>query len=67
MVKLDMDGDIVHTAAEGNGPVNALDLALRKALIPKYPALHDIQWTKYKFRTSGAASATDEMTRVFIY
>src|SRR5690606_23846808 len=30
MVKLDIDGEIVHTAAEGNGPVNALDLALRK-------------------------------------
>ena len=39
MVKLDVDGDVVHTAAEGNGPVNALDLALRKALLPNYPAL----------------------------
>ena len=32
MVKIEVDGDVIHTAAEGNGPVNALDMALRKAL-----------------------------------
>ena len=66
MVKLDIDGDIVHTAAEGNGPVNALDLALRKALLPKYPALRDIQLVDYKVRILDSASATGAMTRVLI-
>ena len=66
MVKLDVDGDVVHTAAEGNGPVNALDLALRKALLPKYPALRDIQLVDYKVRILDSANATGAMTRVLI-
>jgi len=66
MVKLDIEGDIVHTAAEGNGPVNALDLALRKALLPKYPALRDIQLVDYKVRILDSQNATGAMTRVLI-
>jgi 2-isopropylmalate synthase len=66
MVKLDIDGDIVHTAAEGNGPVNALDLALRKALLPKYPALRAIQLVDYKVRILDSQNATGAMTRVLI-
>ena len=66
MVKLDVDGDIVHTAAEGNGPVNALDLALRKALLPTYPALRDIQLVDYKVRILDSEHATGAMTRVLI-
>lgn len=66
MVKLDIDGDIVHTAAEGNGPVNALDLALRKALIPVYPQLRDIQLVDYKVRILDSGSATAATTRVLI-
>ena len=66
MVKLDVDGDVVHTAAEGNGPVNALDLALRKALLPTYPALRDIQLVDYKVRILDSESATGAMTRVLI-
>ncbi len=66
MVKIDVDGDIAHTAAEGNGPVNALDLALRKALLPKYPALRDIQLVDYKVRILDSESATGAMTRVLI-
>ena len=66
MVKLDVDGDIVHTAAEGNGPVNALDLALRKALLPTYPALRDIQLVDYKVRILDSENATGAMTRVLI-
>ena len=38
-IKLDVGGQSVMTVAEGNGPVNALDTALRKALLPVYPAL----------------------------
>ncbi len=66
MVKLDVDGDVVHTAAEGNGPVNALDLALRKALLPKYPSLRDIQLVDYKVRILDSENATGAMTRVLI-
>ena len=66
MVKLDVDGDVVHTAAEGNGPVNALDLALRKALLPNYPALRDIQLVDYKVRILDSEHATGAMTRVLI-
>ena len=66
MVKLDVDGDVVHTAAEGNGPVNALDLALRKALLPKYPPLRDIQLVDYKVRILDSEHATGAMTRVLI-
>ena len=66
MIKLDVHGDIVHTAAEGNGPVNALDLALRKALMPHYPAIADFQLVDYKVRILDAESATAATTRVLI-
>lgn len=66
MVKIEMDGDIVHTAAEGNGPVNALDLALRKALIPRYPQVRDFQLADYKVRILDGANGTGAMTRVLI-
>lgn len=66
MVKLDINGDIVHTAAEGNGPVNALDLALRKALIPVYPEVRDFQLADYKVRILDGANGTGAITRVLI-
>lgn len=66
MVKLDIDGDIVHTAAEGNGPVNALDLALRKALVPLHPQIADFQLADYKVRILDSASGTAATTRVLI-
>lgn len=66
MVKLNVDGDVVHTAAEGNGPVNALDLALRKALMPHYPAIADFQLVDYKVRILDSDSATAATTRVLI-
>ncbi len=66
MVKLEVDGDIVHTAAEGNGPVNALDLALRKALVPLYPQLTDFQLVDYKVRILDSQNATAATTRVLI-
>jgi 2-isopropylmalate synthase len=66
MVKLDINGDIVHTAAEGNGPVNALDLALRKALIPVYPEVRDFQLADYKVRILDGGSGTGAITRVLI-
>ncbi len=66
MVKIDLNGDVVHTAAEGNGPVNALDLALRKALIPVYPQLADFQLADYKVRILDGAEGTAAITRVLI-
>jgi 2-isopropylmalate synthase len=66
MVKLDVDGDIVHTAGEGNGPVNALDLALRKALLPRYPQLANFQLADYKVRILDGENGTAATTRVLI-
>jgi 2-isopropylmalate synthase len=66
MVKLEVNGDVVHTAAEGNGPVNAIDLALRKALVPYYPLLADFQLVDYKVRILDSESATGATTRVLI-
>ncbi len=65
-IDVDVDGDVMHTAAKGNGPVNALDLALRKALLPKYPELEDIQLVDYKVRILDSQHATGAMTRVLI-
>jgi 2-isopropylmalate synthase len=49
-VKINVNDEIIHTAADGNGPVNALDTALRKALAPIYPSIHDFQLVDYKVR-----------------
>lgn len=66
MVKIEIDGEIVHTAAEGNGPVNALDLALRKALVPRYPHVTDFQLADYKVRILDGGNGTAAITRVLI-
>ncbi|HEX2623025.1 MAG TPA: alpha-isopropylmalate synthase regulatory domain-containing protein, partial [Phototrophicaceae bacterium] len=66
MVKIELDGDVMHTAAEGNGPVNALDMALRKALVPRYPQLSDFQLADYKVRILDGVNGTAATTRVLI-
>ncbi|MBE2268674.1 MAG: citramalate synthase [Anaerolinea sp.] len=66
MVKLEIDGEIAHTAGEGNGPVNALDLALRKALIGRYPQIADFQLADYKVRILDGENGTAAVTRVMI-
>ena len=66
IVKLDVGGELMHTAAEGNGPVNALDLALRKALLPSYPQLAEFQLADYKVRILNSESGTAAITRVLI-
>lgn len=66
MVKIDIDGEVIHTAAEGNGPVNALDQALRKALLPLYPQLAAFQLADYKVRILDGANGTGATTRVMI-
>jgi 2-isopropylmalate synthase len=65
-VKVKVKGEIAHTAAEGNGPVNALDQALRKALIPHYPHLADVYLADYKVRILDGDAATGATTRVII-
>ena len=57
---------VFHTAAEGNGPVNALDKALRKALLPIYPYLVDVHLSDYKVRILDSQSATAAQVRVQI-
>ena len=56
----------MHTAAEGNGPVNALDAALRKALQPHYPEVDHIQLADYKVRILDGRNGTAATTRVLI-
>jgi len=65
-VKLRVKGEIVHTAAEGNGPVDALDHALRKALEPVYPHLAAFHLVDYKVRILDGQNATAARTRVLI-
>ncbi len=65
-VKVEVDGKIEHTAAEGNGPVNALDNALRKALEKFYPTLKDVHLVDYKVRVINAEKATAAKVRVLI-
>jgi len=66
MVKVRVNGEVLHTAAEGNGPVNALDLALRKALIPTYPQLALFHLADYKVRILDSDNGTEATTRVLI-
>lgn len=66
VVKLVVDGEAVMTVAEGNGPVNALDNALRKALTSKYKALEQMRLTDYKVRILTPSDATKALTRVMI-
>jgi 2-isopropylmalate synthase len=65
-VKVRINGEIVHTAAEGNGPVNALDNALRKAIVPIYPEAATFQLADYKVRILDGANGTAAIVRVLI-
>jgi 2-isopropylmalate synthase len=65
-VKVEVDGKEILTAAEGNGPVNALDSALRKALSGHFPVLKDIQLADYKVRILTPQDGTKAITRVMI-
>jgi 2-isopropylmalate synthase len=60
------DGTEAHTVAQGNGPLNALDLALRKALMPFFPGLEAVELHDYKVRVLGAHDGTDAVVRVLI-
>ena len=65
-VKVEVDGEVLHTAADGNGPVNALDAALRKALRAFYPQLDAVHLYDYKVRILDGDAATAARTRVII-
>ena len=65
-VKVEVAGKVYHTAASGNGPVNALDAALRKALSPKFPALRGVSLYDYKVRILDGAAGTAATTRVLV-
>jgi len=66
MVKVRVQGELLHTAAEGNGPVNALDLALRKALKDYYPQVANFHLSDYKVRILDSDHGTEAITRVLI-
>src|SRR3954447_11333619 len=65
-LKVRVGTEHAHTVAEGDGPVNALDSALRSALIRFYPQLKDVQLTDYKVRILDTATGTAAKTRVLI-
>lgn len=66
MVKIKVNNEVIHTIAEGNGPVNALDAALRKGLIPLFPKIEHFQLTDYKVRIIDGNNGTAATTRVLI-
>lgn len=66
IVKLRLGEEIVYTAAEGNGPVNALDNALRKALEQYYPSIKGMHLADYKVRVIDEKNATAAKVRVLI-
>ncbi|MFL5436274.1 MAG: alpha-isopropylmalate synthase regulatory domain-containing protein, partial [Myxococcales bacterium] len=66
MVKVKVEGQVVHTAADGDGPVDALDTALRKALQPHYPDVQELHLTDYKVRILDSSNGTGAITRVLI-
>jgi 2-isopropylmalate synthase len=60
------DGEVEHTAATGNGPVQALDLALRKALIQFFPEIQEVNLLDFKVRVLSSEGGTGAIVRVLI-
>jgi 2-isopropylmalate synthase len=65
-VKVEVESEVLHTAADGNGPVHALDRAMRKALAAFYPEIEGVHLVDYKVRILDSGSATAARTRVVI-
>src|SRR5262249_30068473 len=65
-VKVKVGDEFMHTVSEGDGPVNALDGALRKALLPVYPRLKEVHLADYKVRVVNARAETAARVRVVI-
>lgn len=66
VLKVEVNGEIEHTAADGNGPVNALDSALRKALLRFFPEIGQMRLIDYKVRVLGEKNGTAAKVRVLI-
>jgi 2-isopropylmalate synthase len=66
MIKVRVEGEIFHSAADGKGPVNALDRALRKALMPVYPHLTGFDLADYKVHILNGDRGTKATTRVLV-
>ena len=66
VIKLSVDGEFHHVAGEGDGPVNALDSALRKALLPSYPNISMMSLVDYKVRVINSTEGTAARVRVVI-
>ncbi len=66
MVKVKIGDQMMHIAAEGNGPVNALDAAMRKALLQYYPSLAAVKLMDYKVRILKESEGTASLVRVLI-
>ncbi|MBT3346500.1 MAG: citramalate synthase [Gemmatimonadetes bacterium] len=66
IVKVEVGGEILHTVAEGDGPVNAIDRALRKALEGVFPSLKSVHLEDYKVRVMSSADGTAARVRVLI-
>ncbi len=65
-IKIRLGSEVIMTVAEGNGPVNALDQAMRRALVQAYPEVRDMVLTDYKVRILTPEDATGAITRVTI-
>lgn len=65
-VKLSVKGQEIHTVAEGDGPVNALDAAIRKALVRLYPEIKEMLLSDFKVRVINAGASTAAKVRVLI-
>src|SRR6266566_2545676 len=65
-VKVRVGGQVAHTVAEGDGPVNALDSALRGALVQFFPQIKGVRLTDYKVRILDSTTGTAAKTRVLI-
>jgi len=66
VLKVRVGTEVMHTAAEGNGPVNALDQALRKALLQFYPSIAQVKLVDYKVRILEESIGTESQVRVLI-
>lgn len=66
VLKIEVDGDVEHTASNGDGPINALDNALRKALLRFYPEIGTMKLVDYKVRVLNDKSGTSAKVRVLI-
>ena len=66
LVKIRIGENEIHTAGDGNGPVNALNIALRKALLPAFPQIEQIHLSDFKVRILESGDGTAALTRVLI-